>query len=263
MIKRALSRLDSHRYRRTGFSRITRRRSSNAPLGAQVCLDVVTVAFNNSAVVAQQIRLLRKNLNDPFHYTVADNSSDGASSEEIEQVCAREAVPYMRLPRPPMFSHPSSSHGGALNWIVTHYIRPRSARYFGFLDHDVFPIRPTTVIPHLSKSPVWGHIQHSNDRWYLWPGLCFFDAARIPASRLDFMPGPGIDTGGRNFEAVYSALDEQVEPPTDTFEHLREGDDPQSDLYQIIGDWLHTLNASHWKPVARRDHLVGDLLNRF
>jgi hypothetical protein len=263
MIKRALSRLDSYRYQRTDFSRVAHQRCSNARLGDRSHLDVVTIAFNNSEVVAHQIRLLRKNLKDPFHYTVADNSSDRTSSGEIERVCTEEAVPYIRLPRAPVFSHPSTSHGWALNWTVTNYLRPRSARYFGFLDHDVFPIRPTTVVQQLSKCPVWGHIQHRADRWYLWPGLCFFDATRIPAGRLDFMPGPDLDTGGRNFEAVYSALAERFEPPKDIFEHLRKGDDLQSDFYQVIGDWLHTLNASHWKPVPRRDHLVADLLNRF
>jgi hypothetical protein len=267
LILRALSGIDSYRFARIGFGKVQRRNCRNDPLDDHARLDLVTVAFNNEHVIAEQIRLLRKNLKDPFCYTVADNSADDRRGVAIERLCFEEGVPYLRLPRVRTFvPAPSLSHGRALNWLIRNYIGPRRARYFGLLDHDVFPMRPTTVIAKFSNAPAWGHLQRRDHRWYLWPGLCFFDASEIAIGELDFMPGRGTDTGGRNYESLFSSLDEEaLEPPSHTYGRLREGDgSPQSNLYEEIGDWLHTFNASQWMPaVAGRERLVAELLSRF
>lgn len=266
MIRAALLRLDSERFRRIGFDQIETLDASDQPLPDPARLDLATVAFNNPAVIAEQIRLLRKNLGDPFSYTVADQSPDRARSAEIERICVEQGVPYLRLPRSRgPAPDPSASHGRALNWVLARYIRPRGAHYFGFLDHDVFPIRRTAVVPKFSRAPVWGHLQQRGQRWYLWPGLSFFDARRVAHELLDFRPGRGVDTGGRSWEALYSKLDRaDVEAPPRTLERLREGEGgEQSDHYEVLGDWLHTYNASHWMPVRCRDHLVAELVRQY
>jgi hypothetical protein len=266
VIRAALLRLESERFRRIGFDRIEAVNASNEPLRDSNGIDLVTVAFNNPVVIREQIRLLRKNLEDTHSYTVADHSPDAARSSEIRQLCAREEVPYLRLPasRGPA-PDPSTSHGRALNWLLANYVGPRGADHFGFLDHDVFPIERTAVVPKLARFPVWGLVQERGERWYLWPGLSFFDARRFPAAQLDFLPGPGVDTGGRNWETVYSQLDRsEFEEPSRRVGRLREGDEgAQSDNYEVIGDWLHTYNASHWKPAKDRDHLVAELVARY
>jgi hypothetical protein len=266
VIRAALLRLDYERFRRIGFDRIESVNASPERLSDPARLDLATVAFDNPVVISEQIRLLRKNLRDPFDYTVADNSPDAARGAEIREICSEQDVPYLRLPRPRGSGpDPSTSHGWALNWMLAKYIRPRGADYFGFIDHDVFPIRPTEVIARLRPAPAWGLIQERAERWYLWPGLSFFDARRTSHAKLDFRPGPGVDTGGRNWESLYSGLDrDQVEDAPRTLKRLREGDGgPQSDHYEEIGDWLHTYNASHWLPVPDRDHLVADLIRRY
>ena len=238
--------------------------SDNRP-PSDVELDLVTVACNNSHVVSEQIRLIRANLSDPFAYTVIDNSSDQSRASEIELLCSRHDVPYIRLPRSRSSAYdPSSSHGRALNWAWTNYILPRSVRYFGFLDHDVFPLRPTSLIGHLHGQPVWGHLQTRGSRWYLWPGLCVFDARWLGRRRLDFMPGPGFDVGGRLYELLSSSLSqEDLEWPSLAYGRLREGGEvPQEHLYETIDDWLHTINASGWMPVAGRDESVASLLRQ-
>jgi hypothetical protein len=231
-----------------------------------VALDLVTVACNNSLVVSEQIRLLRANLRDQFAYTVIDNSPDRSLQAEIESICRRENVPYIRLPRTPSSAYdPSCSHGRALNWAVTNYLRPRSVRRFGFLDHDVFPVRPTSLLSHLQDQPVWGLLQTRGERWYLWPGLCVFDAAWLGDRRLDFMPGSGFDVGGRLYDLMRDSLSQQsLEWPTLAHERLREGGDIlQKHLYQRIDDWIHTVNASGWMPVEGKDQPVADLLSQF
>jgi hypothetical protein len=235
-------------------------------------LDLVTVAFNNSHVVSEQIRLMRANLRDAFAHTVVDNSSDRSRSGEIERLCARREVAYIRLPHSSSSAYdPSSSHGRALNWAWRNYILPRSARYFGFLDHDVFPMRPTSLVRYLGDQPVWGHLQTRGSRWYLWPGLCVFDARWLGGRQLDFMPGRGFDVGGRLNELWRTSLSlDSLAWPALSYGRLREaggvpqdGDTPQDDLYETLGDWLHTINGSGWMPVKSRDQPVADLLRQF
>jgi hypothetical protein len=235
-------------------------------------LDLVTIAFNNSHVVSEQIRLMRANLRDPFSHTVADNSSDRSLSREIELLCARQQVSYVRLPHTHSSPYdPSSSHGRALNWAWRNYIAPRSAPYFGFLDHDVFPVRPTSLLQHLRDQPVWGHLQTRGSRWYPWPGLCVFDARWLGDRQLDFRPGRGFDVGGTLYDLLCPSLSrDSLEWPSMSYGRLREGGDtpqdgdiPQDDLYEMIGDWLHTINGSGWMPVQDRDRPIADLLSEF
>ncbi len=228
-------------------------------------LDLVAIACNNSHVVSEQIRLMRANLRDSFSYTVIDNSSDRSQGREIELLCGRQEIPYVRLPRTYSSAYdPSSSHGRALNWAWTNYVLPRSANYFGFLDHDVFPMRPTSLLHHLRDQPVWGHLQTRGSRWYLWPGLCVFDAGWLGRQELDFMPGPGFDVGGRLYDLLHPLLSpESLAWPAMSYGDLREGGDvPQDHLYEVIDDWLHTINASGWMPVEGRDQPVADLLRQ-
>ncbi len=257
--------MDRWRLGRTGLDSVYSVGSGGCAPDA-VDLDLVTVAFNNSHVIAEQIRLTRKNLHDLFCHTVIDNSSDKSQGREIELLCHQQKIPYIRLPRIYSSAYdPSSSHGLALNWAWTNYLLPRSAHYFGFLDHDVFPVRPTSLVGHLQDQPVWGHCQTRESRWYLWPGLCVFDARWRNWRDLDFMPGRGFDVGGRLYDLLNQSLSSKnLTWPTLSYEHLREGGDiPQDHLYERIGDWLHTVNASGWLPVEGRDQPVADLLRRF
>lgn len=232
------------------------------PLANKAAVDIVTVAFNNEMVIEQQERLLRKYLLDSFSYTVADNSSDPEKRVIIRQLCIEKGIGYVSLPPNPYNGKNSSfSHGLALNWIYNNYIIPRKIECFGFIDHDIYPVKPTSILSFLEQAPVFGLIQERGDKWYLWPGFCFFLRDFIDARIVDFLPGKDSDTGGRNWESIYSKLDRQQIPVVNhEYGNLREGTDPQSDLYEKIGDWVHTFNASYWKNVAPKDSIVIDFL---
>jgi hypothetical protein len=257
--------LDRWRLDRAGFEAAHSVGSDNSPQEA-VELDLVTIACNNVHVVSEQIRLLRANLRDTFCHTVIDNSSDRLAGREIESLCTCECIPYVRMPRIYSSAYdPSFSHASALNWAWTNYLTPRSASHFGFLDHDVFPARPTSLLECLRNQPVWGHLQIRESRWYPWPGLCVFDAEWLAGRRLDFKPGPGFDVGGRLYDVLSPALSQgNLEWPTSSHERLREGGDiPQDNFYQMIGDWLHTINASGWLAVdGGRNEAVVDLIRQ-
>lgn len=232
------------------------------PLSNKAVVDVITVAFNNEMVIEQQDRLLRKYLLDSFRYIVADNSSDPEKRRIIRRLCMEKGVDYVSLPLNPYNGKNSSfSHGLALNWIYINYIKPRNTACFGFIDHDIFPVQPTRIVPFLEQSPVFGLIQEREDKWYLWPGFCFFLREFIDVRTVNFLPGDNSDTGGSNWESLYSQLDRQKIPVIKhEYGNLREGTDPQSDLYEKIGDWVHTFNASNWKKVAPKDSIVMKFL---
>ncbi|MHB8121808.1 MAG: glycosyltransferase family 2 protein [Desulfuromonadaceae bacterium] len=232
------------------------------PLSNNAVIDIVTIAFNNELVIEHQERLIRKYILDDFRYTVADNSSDPKKRGIIRKLCMEKGVGYVSLPPDPYNGKNSSfSHGLALNWIYVNYITPRNTACFGFIDHDMFPVQPTRIVPYLEQSPVFGLIQEREDKWYLWPGFCFFLREFTENRTVNFLPGKNSDTGGSNWNSLYCRLDRQKIP---TIKHeygnLRDGIDPQSDLYEKIGDWVHTFNASNWKKVTPKDSIVQEFL---
>jgi hypothetical protein len=223
---------------------------------------MVSVAFNNPLVIFHQARLLDKYVQDPLCYAVADNSSDDDKRREIFEVCADSGVAYIELPPNPFPRDPSMSHGAALNWIFENYLRLRQANFIGFLDHDIFPMRETSLLGPLERYGFFGHQQTRAAGWYLWPGFCFFSRAFLQGKTVDFMPVPTLDTGGGNWESLFAPIDQNgVSTLPSRIEDLRAGGDKQSDQVEIIGDWVHTINASHWKGAEDKDPLVADLLN--
>lgn len=225
-------------------------------------IDIISIAFNNPKVIEQQIRLVRKNVLDLFVFAVADNSSDDNSRKKIYELCKTAQIPYIRIPDNPYIEKKCSySHGVALNWVYRHYICKRNTAFFGFVDHDIFPIRPHHIIPNLVGKKVYGHLQTRDDKWYLWPGFCFFERSETLNKKLDFRPKKNLDTGARNWLTLYKniTLSELIIPPH-SYGKLRDGDCVQSDGYEVIGDWLHTFNASHWIEADGRDDLIEKLL---
>lgn len=247
------------------FDNVLHFKCNNKPLADTNQLDLITFAFNNENVIAHQIRLLRKYILDPYQYTVVDNSPDLTKREKILRLCKNFDVAYISLPPNPYTGkYPSLSHGLALNWIYQHYISHRKAAYFGFIDHDIFPISPTKIMDFLQNNYVYGLLQEREKLWYLWAGFCFFNYSYVADKKLDFMPYKGTDTGGANWRPIYRYLDKEKIPRLKhEYGRLRDGDDPQSDWFEYIGDWLHTFNASNWKKVKDKNILVDRLLNKY
>ncbi len=251
----------AERFLRNPLSVVIHERTAAAPLSNPDVLDLVTIAFNTPWVIHEQIGRLKKYLTDPFIYTVVDNSCDERASVTIRQCCRNADVGYIRLRSNP-YSQPSENHGLALTWAFSNFVNSRKARYFGFLDHDVFPVKETTLIGLISRAGVFGHQQERKTIWYLWPGFCFFQRDVIKQARLDFRPARGLDTGGRLWLSLYRNLARNTIPLTEhRYVKVGASDDPQSDLVEYIGDWIHVINASNWKRTGDKAQLVGQLLD--
>jgi hypothetical protein len=213
---------------------------------APEAIDIATVAFNTPYVIEEQIRLLRKYLRDPFDYTVIDNSTDRGARAKIREICRRERVGYVPLPENPYLAT-SAHHGLALTWAYRHLLSGRGAWYFGTLDHDIFPTREIRLRPQLDLASAHGHARERGERWYLWPGLAFFRRDGISGVSFDWRPAEGVDTGGRLWGSLYRNLPrEKVAVEGPRYKQLRAGDNPQEDMVEYLGDWVHLINASNW-----------------
>lgn len=232
--------------------------------GSLNCIHIYTIAFNNLFVVREQNRLINKYVSDNFVYTVCDNSNNRIKSLIIKTYCRFNKINYVRLPDVTRKKlDPSTSHGTALNWVYQHFIKNK-IRYFGFIDHDIFPITKTSIIPKI-KIGFWGLPQEREDRWYLWPGFCFFDDEHLGCECcLDFLPARGVDTGGRNYEIIYSKFDKKsLDGLKHEYKQVREGNDIQADYVELIDDWIHTFNASGWKKCRPKNKIIKELLAHY
>lgn len=238
-------------------------------------IDIATVAFNRPEVIDWQIKLLKKNIRDPHFYTVFDNSNDPTKASEIREVCVGNNIAYVKLPK--NYLTRSSSHGSSLNWIHRNYFQKRKARYFAFLDHDIFPTRETSLINILDKQSIHGLLQtREKGLWYLWAGFCAFKTDTV-STKLNFLDGKigtvGVDTGGMNWGPIYSKIDkEKIIFPISKLEKIRESKSPTTivedsslDMIEYIGDWLHLYGSSGWKTVRdqrERDQQIQTIMDR-
>jgi len=229
-------------------------------------LDLYSIAFERTWLIEQQIRLLRKHLLDDFRYTVVDNSRDEASAQQIHALCGRWGVCYRRSPSA------TYSHHDALNFAATH-ARNEQREYIGFLDHDIFPTEPTSLIPLIDEAGFYGVGQRHgpSGHLYLWPGFCFFKRDWLGDRRLNFDGIRGDtkrddgDTGSANWPLFAEEGWEHLYKPSHGYKAIREPDSYglQSWGYEVIGPWVHFSNGSHWMTVPsphQRDQLLANLL---
>jgi hypothetical protein len=261
----ALATIADARLRRVPLAALPHENVDDSPLADRAVVDLVTVAYENAQVIDWQLQLLRKHLRDPHHHITVDNSPSEEGRRAIAEVCRRHGSGYVALAQhTAAVGKGSDSHGLALNWALRRLVAPRGATAFGFIDHDLFPIRSTSLLEPLAAVGVYGVLQGDASRWYLWPGFSCFTAERVAGTRLDFRPALHSDTGARNWKRLYARVPfDRGAFAAHAYGKLREGDDPQADWYETMGDWLHTFNASGWKDVDDRDDLVAELVTRY
>jgi len=171
---------------------------------------LTTIAFNDPQILQRQLLAVRRFVPGPIHL-VADNSQDDALAAENEALCRTLGAPYLRLPANPWTRRESASrsHGAALDWVWRQLIQPGRPEAFGFLDHDLIPTAPCDPFEPLARQPVHGDKRWAGPRWFLWAGYCFFRTDFMEQARVDFSQDwfAGLDTGGGNWEAIYSRMD--------------------------------------------------------
>lgn len=234
-------------------------------------LDVITIAFNNTHVLKHQIAKIKKNLKDEsFAYIIADNSDCIEKRNEIKELCRKEGVIYVGIPRPENnpFIIGSKSHAASLNWVYYQVVKRRSPRIFGFLDHDIYPLKPVSIANLMDGQILFGKKQTRGSYWYLWAGFCFFQLDSLNDISVDFSPskvdGIYLDTGGALWYALYSKLNiSDFGFPRDCEIPLTNLGYNYTEMVEFIGnDWFHSINASQWKESSDYSDAIDDILRK-
>jgi hypothetical protein len=241
-------------------------------------LDIVTISFNNAKMIEYQILLIKKYLKDSHTHIIADNSSNQFFRQEIQNICSKHNIFYVSIPE--IHLKPSWSHAAALHWVFINIIKKRKSPVFGFIDHDIFPVKETFILKKLWNGiygrviPPYGTIEISDDQpyWSLWGGFFFFKTSifhNISKYSFNFFPkvisqNLILDTCGGLWDSVFSKLPrpnqlvsyEEVKIDPDNYENI------QKDAYEIIDEWIHFVNLSNW---YKSDNLIKktDFFNKY
>ncbi len=209
---------------------------------------VLVIAFEQPWALNWLLRMANTNLADAT-VLVFDNSRNASKRSELEQVCKRNDVPYLALPANPT-RHVNRSHGMAMTWVYHNVVRAINPGIFGFIDHDLIPVRKVSIADKLAGQPVYGLLnQNKLGFWSLWAGYCFFNYAGTEGKSINFLYdfSRDLDTGGRNWNSLYRNLDPR-QLRTATFENVSTKapsvNDPR--LVQFVDrDWLHIGGISY------------------
>ena len=254
----------------------------------KIKLGIVTIAFNNDAMIQLQIHLFKNYLEDDFELICADNSDNDQIMERIRKACAETKTAYIRLPQYRLENKNGSlSHGMAMNWTLKNICRKKEYEFFGFVDHDVFPIRKTRILNQLQQRPLYGLIHERGQLWYLWAGFCFFASHYVKNKEMNFLPVKGVDTGGGNWSTIYrhiprkqmaempyscSNIDDLVnlkreywqtkKIPEEKYEQVNPDLLEKDKFIEFFGDWVHTFNASNWRKGESKNQKVLRLFQK-
>lgn len=243
------------------WSRSTRRRLSVPTDRSKI--ELCVIGFGRPDLLREQKRLLDKYLLDPYGICLIDNTPDD-EAPAMEAVCRELSIGYQRA------VSPKHLHPEALNFAALHVTRSGS-EFFGFLDHDVFPLRPTSLVKILGEKGFYGVGQRHapTGHRYLWPGFCFFSRTWLAGRSLNFDGIRGRekrddgDCGSMNWPLFSDEDWQSVWSMEHSYKIIREPDDYglQSFGIELIGDWVHLSNASHWMRIPmphERDQILTD-----
>ena len=254
--------------------------NSNRRIIENTALCFVTIAFNNDFLIEEQIRLVKKHIIDSnYIHIVADNSSDKKKRKAIKAICTKTNIPYFGLPFnwfSKIHKLPSYSHGLAMTWVYYNLIKKIKPGIFGFIDHDIFPIKPYSLLQKMDYQDFYGRLtditpdSHHRKLWFLWAGFCFYKFDSVKCLNMNFMPckvdDVYFDSAGSNYSCLYSKYDMErlhfTAPVVE--EYFREGNVHHSDLLHFVdNDWLHTINGSNWKKVKDKDDFLREFLKQY
>lgn len=230
-------------------------------------IALFSVGFGRHDLLFHQKRLLDKYLDDDFGLCLIDNTP-GLQRNMMERVCRDNGIGYIHN------YEGKTEHDDALNFAAAH-VTQTGDDFFGFLDADVFPRRHTTLIDKIKKSGFYGLPQTHTPTMsrYLWPGLCFFSREWLDGRVLNFSGIRGDQKSedgdcGSMTSSLFSESDwKNMSLITAGYGQIRDVSEPDENIqswgYEIIGDWVHLMNSSHWLDVPHpheRDRLLVQMI---
>lgn len=234
----------------------------NHPLPAENNdLDIVTITFNNPSALELQVKLLRKHFKGiSYSFHVADNSTDVVESQKIEHLCRTQNIGYFRLPKnKELDKRGSYAHGAALNWVYYRFLKARNAKYFGFLDHDIFPTTDLNFKEKIASNHFYGRLRIDPvGFYYLWPGISFWESSTLSEPDVNFLPCKMgkiyLDTGGSLYPVFFEKIPQkEIRMPLFYRVPLSEIGYTGSDYVDFFDDcWFHAKYIGRKKDNVRQ-----------
>jgi hypothetical protein len=203
---------------------------------------MATVAFEDPVGLEMHLALVKRYVAHDV-YVVIENSRNEPDRRRNAEVAARAGVWYLELPQNPWTGrNDSRSHGIGLNWAWHNVIRPGAPEAFGFVDDDLFAVRPVDPFAPLAGHDFYGDLRWAGRRWFLWAGYCFFRFGAVKDRPLDFGLDwfNGLDTGGANWDVLYRFVDPASLPhrPIERTPAV-EGQPLDAANFEKRGEWIH------------------------
>jgi hypothetical protein len=226
---------------------------------------LVVIAFEQPQVLEWLFQLSKKNLKD-FHLLVFDNSKNSIQKKLIKEICKKNTIPYLELPDS-FARHPNRSHGLAMTWVFHRIIKKIQPLTFGFLDHDMYPIKPINQADFFPKEQnFYGLINESANYWNLWAGYCFYRFSSVSSRPLNFLYdfSRGVDTGGRNWPYLYQGNNKSLIKFANYSEQVISlGDDyPNMIIHLIDESWVHVGGVGYGDNFNKKGVFHQELVER-
>lgn len=221
-------------------------------------LLIASIARNNPWMISEQNRLFQKYLQDDYELVVFDNS-DHEQARFVQGVCRETGLTYIRM------TDPRFLHNVALNTAFQH-MRDAGAPYLGFVDGDLWPTEPVSLIPLIREAGflALGQTYVPKGWRYPWPGFFFCSREWLGGRELNFdgIRGAALALNGdcgSGLHDLFTAEDWARCPSMrHGYERIRDKDyqgsgHTQSHSVEYIGSFLHMGNSARWMEVPDPD----------
>ena len=164
----------------------------------------IVVAFEQPWALDWLLKMAKKNFRKTS-ILVFDNSRSSAMKSKIKLACIKNKTYYFPLPKYRTY-HVNRSHGMALCWIYSNVVKMIQPKIFGFIDHDLIPIKQIDFNKIIRDQPFYGRKTGNKEGfWSLWAGYSLFNFKYLIDKKVNFLYdfSKGLDTGGRNWNPLY------------------------------------------------------------
>lgn len=163
-------------------------------------IEIYSILFNNKSFIEYQAKTFKKFLKEDFNLNIVDNSNNN-TSDEIENLCFKNQLKYIRINNNPFHGNPSFSHSHAVQYIFENHVIKNNDEMVIITEFDVFLIKYFSLRNYLLDYDIAGIHQKRGSFSYLHPGLIIMDNKRLPNKHeINFSPvtidNTGLDTGG-------------------------------------------------------------------
>ncbi len=214
------------------------------------------INYNYSKYLLPQILSLRKyiqlNEGDTLDIIVGDNSRSEMAASENKYICKKQEATYVKY----NFKEGdySAHHALALNGLVNDYRGNFNSLLL--IDHDVFLFDYSDIFLRTKEKDFAGLAQVKEGKVYLHPGMMFINLDRTQEVNFNFLPCPGMDTGGRMSDKYIGKELEFLGIRYENFDlnGAQEG-------YEVIDNtWMHFVKGSNWNKSENHNERINYLM---